>query len=394
VSVMNDKRVLEGPFNAHKSFRGFTLISPVEGKQVELVDMKGATIHRWNLPNKLGTHAVLLSDGNLLCGVCLQSEPLLDFEGSVGKLIELDWESNVVWEYEDSYMHHDFCRMSNGNTVMIRWVETPYDTAVKVKGGIPGTERDGIMWSDCLREVNRAGDTVWEWQSYEHLNPDIDIICPLCYRNEWTHANSIDLHANGKILMSFLKTNSIAIVDKATGTIEWRWGGFLKLAHPHHVAWMDNGNVMVIGCGGHIAGTEVGDSELLEIDPKTDNIVWDFKEANSTDFYSPCKAGFSLLPNGNILVSEGDKGRLFEVTVSREIVWEFVNQDRTQSKIYGANNMLFASYRYGHSYSYGNLKGNADIGTPDIRLKNEPRGQKELSEEEKIIQTRLANLGY
>jgi len=49
------------------------------------------------------------------------------------------------------------------------------------------------------------------------------------------------------------------------------------------------------------------------------------------------------LPNGNTLICEGDFGRLFEVTMGGDIVWEYVNP------YFGgppANNRVFRAYRY------------------------------------------------
>jgi hypothetical protein len=345
------------------------------------------------MPQPLGTHGVLLPNGNLLCAAWVPQGPLADFDGAAGRIYELDWNGHIVWQYEDLYMHHDLCRMPNGNTLLLRWVPTPKDIAMRVRGGLPGTEREGIMWSDAIREINPVGEVIWEWEAYEHLDPDIDIICPLCFRNEWTHANSFSVNDNGEILVSFMKMNSIGIIGKETGDIDWRWGGFLKLAHPHDVSWIDNENVMVLGCGGHIAGTEVGDSEILRIDTRTNNIEWEFKEVNSTDFYAPCKGSFQPLPNGNILICEGDKGRIFEVrSETKEIVWEFTNSSYHLSSVYGNNNMLFRAYRYGPDYE--GLKGSAFRVDKSREGINPRRTKEDASKEEKAIQDRLGNLGY
>jgi hypothetical protein len=346
------------------------------------------------MPFEVGTHGVLLPNGNLLCAVRTPEEILTDLEGGVGRLIEVDWDGNVVWQYEDPYMHHHFCRMPDGNTILLRWVPTPKDLALKVKGGLPNTEREGIMWSDSLREINPAGEIIWEWLSYEHLDPEADIICPLCFRNEWTHANSFFIAANGDILISFMKTNSIAIISKETGDIVWRWGGFLKLAHPHDVSWLEDESVMVFGCGGHMPGFEMGNSEVLRIDLKTNNIVWEYTEVPILRFYTALKSSLQRLPNDNTLICEGDTGRIFEVTEGKEMVWEFVSPFYHPSPIYGQkNNMLFCAYRYGPDYE--GLEGNIGVSdkfrqVPEKRVR--PRVEKAKGEQ--ALKERLAHLGY
>jgi len=42
-----------------------------------------------------------------------------------------------------------------------------------VKGGIPGTERNGEMIRNLFAEVTPDGDVVWEWHSHEH---PVDIV--------------------------------------------------------------------------------------------------------------------------------------------------------------------------------------------------------------------------
>lgn len=384
-------------YHEAKAYNGYTLFTAVGARDIYLIDMKGQPVHSWRTSFEVGTNGVLLPNGNLLCAARVAEGPLADLDGAAGRLIELDWDGKIVWQHKDPYMHHDFCRLPNGNTMLLRWVPTPKDIALKVKGGLPGTEKDGVMWSDSLREINPAGKVVWEWLSYEHLDPEVDIICPLCFRTEWTHANSFVVIPQGKILVSFMKTNSIAILIKETGAIIWRWGGFAKLGHPHEVAWLDDESVMVLGCGGHLPGFEVGNSEVLRIDVKTNNIVWEFKEATPVHFFTSVKGGLQRLPNGNTLICEGDIGRLFEVTEGKEVVWEFVSPFYHPSPIYGQkNNMLFCAYRYGPEYE--GLRGNIpqperiqrvpeEKGKPRVEKPPTPKGEQALKE-------RLAHLGY
>ena len=68
---------------------------------------------------------------------------------------------------------------------------------------------------------------------------------------------------------------------------------------------------------------------------------WKFPIPTKWLFNSPYIAGSQRLPNGNTFICEGGTGRLFEVTKSGEIVWEFVNPDRKA---------IFRAYRYGADF--------------------------------------------
>jgi hypothetical protein len=68
-----------------------------------------------------------------------------------------------------------------------------------------------------------------------------------------------------------------------------------------------------------------GWSRVVEVDPETDRIVWEYPGEKGAPFYTRGRGGSQRLPNGNTLIAESNEGRAFEVTRSGEIVWEFRN---------------------------------------------------------------------
>src|SRR5262249_50481135 len=70
-------------------------------------------------------------------------------------------------------------------------------------------------------------------------------------------------------------------------------------------------------------------SRIIEVDPITQNIVWQYDASSSANTYWTLFSSFissaRRLPNGNTLINEGMNGRIFQVTRSGEIVWEYVN---------------------------------------------------------------------
>ena len=341
-------------YNKIKAYAGYTLFAPAGGDDAYLIDMKGQFVHNWKLPTQGIGHGVLLPNGNLLFAAKSQSGQGPELEGARGELLEIAWNGVVVWRYEDPYMHDDFYRMRNGHTMIIRWVQTPGDIASKVKGGLQGTEQEGVMWCDSLREINPRGRVLWEWCGYEHLDPEVDVICPLCSRSEWAHASSCVVLPNGNILASFRRINTVTIIDKSSGTIQWRWGSG-ELGHQHDASVTEDRNILVFDSGVHVPWVEMGYSQLREIDIKNNKEVWEFRHDPWVDFYAPCMGNCQRLPNRNTLICQGDTGRIFEITPQGETVWEFINPFYNSSAVYGRNNMLVRAYRYG--YDYSGLKG-------------------------------------
>lgn len=52
---------------------------------------------------------------------------------------------------------------------------------------------------------------------------------------------------------------------------------------------------------------------------------WEYIAQDTYSFYSPFVSGVQRLKNGNTLITEGVKGRFFEVTPEKKIVWEYWN---------------------------------------------------------------------
>jgi hypothetical protein len=384
-------------YDHRKTFDGYTLFAPMGPGYVWLVDMEGNFVHNWEMKYLPGEHGRLLENGNLLYAGKVIPGPLNNLGGFGGILIEKDWDGNVVWEHEDLYQHHDFYRMSNGNTMILRWVEIPEDIASEIKGGITGTEHDGRIWTDSFQEITPDGDIVWDWFGYKHLDTNTDIICPLCPRSEWSHANSCFVLPNGDILTTFLRTNTIAIIDRVTGDIKWRWGQDI-LAHPHDPTMLDNGNILVFDNGIHRKLAIPNYSRVLEVNPLTSEIEWEYKDNPAHHFYGSQVSGCQRLPNGNTLICEGTTGRIFEVTPEKETVWEFYSPFCYNVQGYGWTNQIFRAYRFGPNYD--GLQGR--ILNPEtfnwVLQKNTGSNMvkvyESLDDDESPLEKRLRALGY
>lgn len=387
--------------NPSKAFQGYTLFGPMGSNEVFLVDMEGRFVHRWRAPHPLSLHGKLLSNGHLLVGQRIPDGPIIDMPGSGGLLLELDWDSHVAWTYEDLYINsHDWDRMDNGNTLIAHWMPVPKGIAAKVKGGLPGSEREGVMWGDCFREITPEGKVVWEWVSYEHMDFENDVICPLCGREGCIYVNSLVALPDGNILTLFRLINTVAIIDKATGGFKWKWGSEV-LGHPHNPTLLENGNILLFDNGFHrkMHGWLLSYcSRVLEVNPRTNEIEWEFKGKNPFDFYAHIISGTQRLPNGNTLICDGTKGRIFEVTREKEIVWEFISPfyyPYRGAEAFGINNFVFRAYRYDADYE--GLKGR-DLSPERFEWilhetgkepKDAPEGLKE-----QVVKDRLRKLGY
>ena len=384
------KSVTEWPtgvtvYDPHQAYNGFTLFTSLGGDGTHyLIDMHGTTVHTWKTPPS--HYGWLLPNGNLLTGGARKtglgtSSTKTPAVANVGVVYETDWLGQIVKKWENDAIHHDYDKLPNGNILTLLW--SKHKSPDKAMGGIPDTEyENGVILSETIAEISPSGEIVWEWVAEDHLKADDYPVCPLDYRKRWLHANSIQFLSSGNpifpgkelILVSLRQPSACIIIEKATGNVIWKYGGYLpgewgRLGHQHSFYMIGKkigdknlpgyGNLLVFDNGMHIAAMEdwgLPRSKVIEIDPKTKKVVWAFThEENFTGwmppefkFNSPYISGAQRLPKGNTLICEGGTGRVFEVTKSGHIVWEFINPERKA---------LFRAYRYGPGFSGFKGKG-------------------------------------
>ena len=156
----------------------------------------------------------------------------------------------------------------------------------------------------------------------KYLSLEEDTLCPLEGRLEWTHQNCLNITGDGDLSVSFRQTSTVGIVDRSSGEFSWKWGPG-EISHQHNPTYLDNGHVLLFDNGPHRQGMSY--SRVIEVDPSNNQVVWEYRGDPPISFFSYHISGAERLPNGNTLICEGAPGRIFEVTPTQEIVWEYIN---------------------------------------------------------------------
>ena len=326
-----------------RAYRGYTLFAPNGSDDAYLIDMQGYIVHRWHTDRGIDD-GYLLSDGNLLVRNRLTAGPGgLPGVPAADGIEELNWEGEVVWEYRNPTVRRHQ-RLSNGNTLLMLWEEQlSAEQTQQVHGGFATPEDPERMLGDLVVEVTPDGSTVYEWRSAEHLNAQEDIICPLENRASWGGANDLTALDNGNFFISFRVLSTVAMVDRESGRFIWKWGPG-QISHQHHPTLLTNGHVLLLDNGSHRRGLSY--SRVIEVDPNTSEIAWEYHGEPLTSFFTHFTGGAERLPNGNTFICGGSTARLFEVTPTKDIVWEYVNPFFGDGLL-GFNNGVFRAHRYG-----------------------------------------------
>jgi hypothetical protein len=345
-----------------KSFHGYTLVTPSGGQDTLLLDMGGSVVHRWEFGDDFTPgYGRLLDNGNLLirgtdpevkvgdkakAAEMPLSERLRVLGGNSSRMYEVDWDSNLVWSYENEAIHHDFQRLENGNTLLVQWVEMTADETKAVRGGERPKRNAPNMLGDEFIEVNPKGDIVWRSALHHLLDPRKDPICPLETRLEWTHVNALQLNNDDQLLFSSRTNHAVGIIDRRSGELTWQLPYGIAY-HQHHATWQDGGKIQIFDNGMHKPG--LPSSRIIEVDPTDNSVEVKYEAVPSLQFFSPFISSADRLPNGNILICEGATGRVFEVTNRQEVVWEWISPF-INGKDDARTNQIFRAHRYAENH--------------------------------------------
>jgi len=355
-----------------RSFGGYTLITPIGGDATYLLDETGRIVHRWHDPDFNPGYGYLLPSGNLL----VRGQPAVGGQGELNKfgsvsgkadlLKEYDWEGNEVWRWENDAFHHDMCRMPNGKTLVLAWETVPDEIASRVTGsmspermkslredpellqfvlggvGVGGRPSVNKMMVDAIWEIDASGQTVHTWRAIEHLDPEVDTLCPLEADMEWSHANAVEYVGDGKVLISFRELSSVWMLDWQSGEILWKLPRH-AVSHQHSPTMTPEGNILIFDNGTH--HIIQGRTRVIEYDWKNNCQVWQYVPSPVFSLLSGHIGGCERLPNGNTFICEGESGRIFEITPEGDFCWEWVSPFIHDFK--GVKNVqLFRAHRY------------------------------------------------
>ncbi len=325
----------------HRATPGLVLFKPSESKDAVLVNYAGQVVHHWKVGKGITSWCYLRANGNLFVNERCENPRGVALTVS-GLMREYDWQGNVVWEHLDPYQHHDARRLENGAVYAAYTFMDPKEQA-RIAGGIPGSEPEGGMSGEVIREVDDHGRIVWEWDLME-LGHDR---FPLHRNsNRWSngHTNTIIPLQDGKYLVNSKSRNLVFILDRKTGAIVWHYQND-EMGGQHDAQMLENGNILLFANGTYAA--DLHHSQVWEINPATNKIVWRYRaQKNPMSFFSPMIGGCQRLPSGNTLICEGAKGCIFEVTPEGDVVWEYVSPYFNHHPMFGPINWLFRARHY------------------------------------------------
>lgn len=260
ISVANSDNVTRDIFsvkvgtnNIDLLSNGYILYQPEYSKITYLINKAGQVVHQWRSNYSQSLSAYLLENGSIIRSCYGGLLTLFWGGGFTGRVEMLDWDSNLIWEFEyvnlKHCLHNDIEPLPNGNILMIVWERISRNEAITA-GCNPNFISIGGFQTDYIIEVEptypKGGKIVWEWHVMDHLIQDIDStknnygivadhpeLVNINYRDikrygfgyatktDFTHLNSINyIEEFDQLLLSFRSLNEIWIIDHSTTTEE------------------------------------------------------------------------------------------------------------------------------------------------------------------------------
>lgn len=292
-----------------------------------LMDNNGKVVHTWRFEGKRNCQHVELQENGDLLAVCVEQS-----------FTRMDWSSKVVFNLRIA-ADHDFAVLPDGS-YLVAFLYPPrnYKGRPVIFDGIAHLNADGTM-----RKVN------W-WPAFKHIEALKKHHAPSFldrspkkkvqknYVFDYYHLNTLEVlpatplgesdprFRAGNFLICLRNVHLIAVLDQDDLSVTWSWGKG-ELDMPHMPTMLPDGNILLFD-----NGMERKYSRVLEITPSTGEIVWEYKGDPLESFFSELRGGIQRLENGNTLICESERGRVFEVTREGEIVWEFWNPDMADGK--------------------------------------------------------------
>jgi len=329
-------------FEKNLANKGINIYNSYKLAGAYLVDMKGKILHTWS-PEKSHWHwhhVKMLEKGDLLVVV------------KDVMLMRIDWDSNIKWIIKKKF-HHDVSIAENGDIYSLtrdtKWINyksriipilDDYLTILTQEGKI----KKKISFYELLKNkipswmLKKTLKRQINQSNKKNINEEIKSgsIFDIYHVNavEIINKNFNEIFKRGNILFCAKIVNRIGVIDIKKQNLLWSWGKGI-LQQPHHPTLLENGNILIFD-----NGVRRKYSRVIEYNPSANKIEWEYKGKSPDSFFSRWGGANQRLPNGNTLITESAKGRVFEITRNGKIVWDFYNpyrsrdNDRKRATIY------------------------------------------------------------
>jgi hypothetical protein len=331
---------------------GLNLVTSGHAPGALLMDMSGEVVHEWRaefaeiFPDHPKRDRAMQPQRNFWRDVVLLPNGDIIAIWELFGLFKLDRDSHVLWAVAEP-AHHDLQVNESGEIVHLQ-AQRRMIPGIAGKRALEdyivvrdsrGRELRRLAMSDALRNANWLGLRRAFWARVEERGYGLrqkGLYDPFHTNSLWLltadeAARLGDSVRAGDALVSMAMLDTIAILDMEKGVTRWWQQGPFGMQHQPRPT--PDGGIVLFN---NFLTAER--SSVLSLDPRTHQVTREYTGPEAEPLYSRRSGGVQVLPNGNVLIVETDRGRALEVTSEGEVVWEFRSPYRV-----GARGDLVAS---------------------------------------------------
>ena len=284
-----------------------------------LLHADGTEMHYWPVDYALLDPEGPDPENVLLHGIAVFKDGSIVVNFDEGRVLaRLDACGKIVWNNRGWY-HHAVSHSWDGTIWALNWVEDSdtLDQLDVANGQL--IQRISLM-KDIILPHGSKGKFLAMFPEGEdqlvtpvdpfHTN-DVDVLSP-------DLAPAFPGFSTGDLLISLRSVNLVAVVDAKSHDLKWsRTGPWYR---QHDPDFLPDGTISVFD-----NNMSFGASRIVAISPVTGKYRTVYEGREGQPFYSWRRGQHKQLYNGNLLITESERGRVFEVDSNGEMVWEYNN---------------------------------------------------------------------
>ena len=273
---------------------------------IYLIDHKGRMV--WYRTAKNPLKVVRLSNKNTL--LCIEDENNTPF-GDGNVIMELSLGGDTLFYAKqntkgfDKSVHHDLCRNHRGNIVAVTNV-------VRSGGSIPG---DGLI------ELDRNGNKVWEWTTFD--SPDAAETG--IHNQPWI--NSLVQDTDNNYIISLRSFSQVWKIRASDGAIMWKLGkgGNVEMdaadefMFQHYAHRNPAGDLMLFDNGS--AERPVSRLMSFTIDEQQKKATTRLRTELPSSLYSNIMGSAMMLPDQHLLAASSTNSRIVKTDAAGVVLW-------------------------------------------------------------------------
>ena len=341
-------------WNKKKALDGYNVLK----EECRVLDMKGELVYKFP-----GSMCVFYNNGDVA-----------SYQNGMLMMYRLRPSMKILWQ-QKVWAHHEIRKDDKGNIWLNGWRTHKFKGRLIRFESIHQFSRQGKLlyaWDSSTRmkalarliglekELSRPAHELFQLQytDYAHLRYgrstyyarymynigqllEPNIGTPLNTKFAFLHSNSVSVippnpytakypfYRAGNIVTHLNPHNVLVIIDPRTDKVVWSMKSGKRRGLGQHSLRITKQQTFLYFSNNDAIddqGTLRNHSKIIELNPRTRKIVWEYTGTPKSSFWSNRMGSVQRLSNGNTLICDSLNGRAFEVTPDKEIVWHWFHR--------------------------------------------------------------------